>query len=70
MATLAAVDFEAKGWNPQVTTFGQPKVGNGEFVGYLTEVCFPSWFMVFAKLLLLLSSNSGIRNSRHRLIVE
>lgn len=47
MATLAAVDFEARGWNPQVTTFGQPKVGNGAFVDYLTGVCFPSWLHIF-----------------------
>lgn len=42
VATLAAVDFEARGWNPQLTTFGQPKVGNEAFTDYLTGVCFPS----------------------------
>lgn len=42
VATLAAVDFEARGWNPQVTTFGQPKVGNRVFTDYLTGVCYPS----------------------------
>lgn len=41
MATLAAVDFEARGWNPQITTFGQPKVGNRAFTDYLTAVRFP-----------------------------
>lgn len=55
VAALAAVDFEARGWNPQVTTFGQPKVGNGAFMDYLTGVCFP-WLCFLSYL----SSDGGI----------
>jgi len=35
VAALAALDFKARGWNPQVTTFGEPRVGNMALVQYL-----------------------------------
>ncbi|KAL8693329.1 MAG: hypothetical protein Q9218_001808 [Villophora microphyllina] len=35
VAALAALDFHAKGWNPQVTTFGEPKIGNEALVKYI-----------------------------------
>ena len=28
VAALASLEFQARGWNPQVTTFGEPRVGN------------------------------------------
>lgn len=28
VAALAALEFQARGWNPQITTFGEPKIGN------------------------------------------
>ncbi|KAJ6155053.1 hypothetical protein N7470_005619 [Penicillium chermesinum] len=30
-------DYELKGWNPTVTTFGEPMIGNGEFAKYLDD---------------------------------
>lgn len=35
VATLAGLEMQLRGWNPQVTTFGEPKVGNGPFVRFL-----------------------------------
>jgi len=37
VALLAALEFAALGWNPKVTTFGEPKVGNGAFVEYVND---------------------------------
>ena len=37
VAALAGLDLMARGWNPQVTTFGEPRVGNAGFVRYLDE---------------------------------
>ena len=28
VAALAALEFQARGWNPKVTTFGEPRIGN------------------------------------------
>ena len=41
MATLASLDFHAKGWNPQVTTFGEPRVGNKALMRYIDNA-FPT----------------------------
>ena len=35
VAALASLDFEARGWNPQVTTFGEPRIGNQGLMQYL-----------------------------------
>ena len=35
VAALASLDFQAKGWNPQVTTFGEPRIGNQGLMQYL-----------------------------------
>lgn len=37
VATLAGLDMLLRGWDPQVTTFGQPMVGNDAFVEFLDE---------------------------------
>lgn len=37
VALLAALEFAALGWKPQVTTFGEPRVGNGAFVEHVNE---------------------------------
>ncbi|EON66737.1 hypothetical protein W97_05983 [Coniosporium apollinis CBS 100218] len=35
VATLAALDFDARGWEPHVTTFGEPRVGNEHLMRYI-----------------------------------
>ena len=40
VALLAALEFSARGWEPQVTTFGEPKVGNEGFVKHVDQL-FP-----------------------------
>ena len=35
VASLASLEFLARGWNPQVTTFGEPRVGNQALVDYI-----------------------------------
>jgi len=35
---LAALDFQARGWRPIVTTFGEPRVGNDAFVDYVESM--------------------------------
>jgi len=37
VAALAGLDMLARGWNPAVTTFGEPRVGNHELVRYIDE---------------------------------
>lgn len=37
VAALASLDLHAKGWNPQVTTFGEPRVGNHALVKYIDK---------------------------------
>ncbi|KAF2142232.1 uncharacterized protein K452DRAFT_28540 [Aplosporella prunicola CBS 121167] len=37
VATLAALDFKARGWDPHVTTFGEPRLGNDHLVRYIDE---------------------------------
>lgn len=41
VAALAALDFQARGWKPQVTTFGEPRIGNDHLAQYLDKA-FPS----------------------------
>lgn len=35
VAALAALDLKARGWNPRVTTFGEPRIGNAALASYL-----------------------------------
>ena len=35
VAALASLDFESRGWNPQVTTFGEPRIGNQALTQYI-----------------------------------
>ncbi|KAF2003452.1 alpha/beta-hydrolase [Amniculicola lignicola CBS 123094] len=35
VAALAGLDFKARGWDPHVTTFGEPRSGNKEFMVYV-----------------------------------
>ncbi len=37
VATLAGLDFKARGWDPHVTTFGEPKVGNTALNKYIND---------------------------------
>lgn len=37
VAALAGLDFQARGWNPTVTTFGEPRIGNTGLVKFLDE---------------------------------
>ncbi|KAK8244124.1 Alpha/Beta hydrolase protein [Phyllosticta capitalensis] len=37
VAALAALDFKNRGWDPYVTTFGEPRVGNHELVRYIDK---------------------------------
>ena len=38
VAALASLDFHARGWNPQVTTFGEPRIGNQGLMQYLDQI--------------------------------
>lgn len=35
VAALASLDFQARGWKPQVTTFGEPRLGNQALNSYI-----------------------------------
>lgn len=37
VAALAGLEFSVRGWNPQVTTFGEPRVGNGALAAYMNK---------------------------------
>ena len=37
VAALAALEFQARGWNPHVTTFGEPRLGNKPFNDYIDK---------------------------------
>jgi len=41
VAALASLDFKLRGWNPQVTTFGEPRIGNQALIQYINRA-FPS----------------------------
>lgn len=38
VAALASLELHAKGWNPQVTTFGEPRIGNEALMKYIDKV--------------------------------
>jgi pimeloyl-ACP methyl ester carboxylesterase len=35
VAALAGLDLKARGWDPKVTTFGEPRIGNGHLMAYI-----------------------------------
>ena len=35
VAALASLDYKSRGWNPQVTTFGEPRIGNLALMHYM-----------------------------------
>ena len=37
VAALASLDFESRGWKPQVTTFGEPRIGNQGLMQYIDK---------------------------------
>lgn len=37
VAALASIEFKARGWDPQVTTFGEPRVGNRAMSEYIDK---------------------------------
>ncbi|OGE57762.1 hypothetical protein PENARI_c001G02143 [Penicillium arizonense] len=37
VAALAGLEMRLKGWDPQVTTFGEPMLGNGDFAQFFDE---------------------------------
>lgn len=41
VAALAGLELKGKGWNPKVTTFGEPKIGNEGLMAYI-DAAFPS----------------------------
>jgi hypothetical protein len=38
VAALAGVEMQLRGWDPQVTTFGEPRIGNQAFVEFLDQI--------------------------------
>lgn len=38
VAALAGTEMQLRGWDPEVTTFGEPRVGNHAFADYLDKV--------------------------------
>lgn len=41
VAALASLEFHALGWDPQVTTFGEPRIGNFELTQYIDKKFTP-----------------------------
>lgn len=37
VAALASLDFHSRGWNPQITTFGEPRIGNLALMQYIDK---------------------------------
>ncbi|KAJ9212246.1 hypothetical protein DTO166G4_6190 [Paecilomyces variotii] len=37
VAALAGLEMQVRGWNPQVTTFGEPRIGNEALASFLDE---------------------------------
>lgn len=35
VAALASLEYQSRGWNPQVTTFGEPRIGNLALMRYM-----------------------------------
>ena len=42
VAALASLEFEARGWHPKVTTFGEPRIGNQALMNYMDNRFLPS----------------------------
>ncbi|KAF3481700.1 feruloyl esterase A [Arthroderma uncinatum] len=38
VAALASLEFKLRGWNPHVTTFGEPRVGNQALADYFSKI--------------------------------
>ena len=38
VAALASLDFKVRGWNPKVTTFGEPRIGNDALMEYMDQI--------------------------------
>lgn len=38
VGAFAALDFNARGWEPTITTFGEPRIGNAAMNGHIDEV--------------------------------
>ena len=38
VAALAGLEFQGHGWNPTVTTFGEPRIGNSGLVKYIDDI--------------------------------
>jgi pimeloyl-ACP methyl ester carboxylesterase len=41
VAALASLEFHAQGWEPQVTTFGEPRIGNFNLMQYINRAFAP-----------------------------
>lgn len=41
VAALAALEFRARGWNPEITTFGEPRIGNRYLMEYIDNAFLP-----------------------------
>lgn len=41
VAALASLEFHAQGWEPQVTTYGEPRIGNFELMQYIDRAFAP-----------------------------
>ena len=37
VAALASLDLKSRGWNPKVTTFGEPRIGNDALMEYMDK---------------------------------
>ena len=37
VAALAGLDFQTRGWKPQITTFGEPRIGNKHLMHYIDK---------------------------------
>lgn len=64
VAALAGLDFRGQGWDPIVTTFGEPKSGNRELAGYFNEACAGLGVVLLVLVL------TGCRGSQTKNIAE
>lgn len=51
VAALAGIEFKLRGWNPHITTFGEPRIGNQALADYIDEkfnLVLPPWSRSFA----------------------
>ena len=42
VAALASLEFKTRGWNPRVTTFGEPRIGNQPLMKYMDDRFLPA----------------------------